>query len=411
MSTLISQSQGLTVLEPTTLTFNEGATTIALTNPLLTTTLRAVSSTYECIITAGGAQASDVRINGVSGPWTFTSLQADGFNYYETFKSELDSLTATFSSDFTDATLTYEFYINGTLSYTSVTTLDGTPLPDAINLVTTHSRLEDSYYLPLSPMPQISDTAEAGKTYSVNFKARAGDENRWYMSVPTTNPTLYGSDVTITGTQAEVNAHILASTFDMAERDFTGQLIIDYTQSVLTGPEDAGLYPYTQETGTLTIDVTADAGFSISTTAYDWQVNQNSLLSGIASIGDNLGTALPTSVDYRVTATLNAPAAHANGEFRTFGAGGTSVWDGIDTLVIEGNKTEVNSHLSAFEWWSRGPNDAFTFSVTIERNANSDGWVQMAQDTSVVMNTGAPQDNNLGVIWTYDEDTFMNFND
>lgn len=413
MSTLIRVSQGLSVISTRNLTFTEGATSIALNSPLVTSTVSGVSSTYECTITAGGVQADDVRINNVSGPWTFTSLQADGFNYFSIFKSELDALVATFSSDFTDATLTYEFTINGSVVNTSVTTLDGTPTPDAINLFTTHTTLEDSYYNILSPMPQIADPDEAGKTYSVNFKARAGDENRWYMYVPTNDPILYGSDITITGTQAEVNAHILASVFDMAERDFNGQLIIDYTQSVLTGPEDVSLYPYIQEAGTLTINVTPDAGFSISTAVYDWQVDQNNLLSGIASIGDNLGTVFPANVNYRVTATLNAPAAHANGEFRTFGTGGSSVWDGINTLVIEGNKDEVNSHLSAFEWWSRGPDDAFTFSVTIERNANNEGWVQMAQDTSIEMNVGAPYtfDQDLDVVWTYDEDTFMYFND
>lgn len=389
--------------------FNEGITTLPLPDVLTSGSIEnGCPLTYTLNVTATGPQANDLNIVGTGVTAvndTNWQIQSQDF---PTFLQNVNNLNANFSSDFSGVTnLSFEFLVNNRVEGTVTQVLNGSPIPDAINLVTTHTAVEDTRGFTPTLVPQIQDADEASKTYSVNFSAQTGDEERIRMRVPNTSPALYASDITLTGTQAEINQHIQEADFDFIEIDYSGTVVLNYTQSVQDPDGD-----YVQETGSMTFTLTQDGGFNIDTsTVYDWQVNQNNLLFEVASINDNLGnfTAfLP--VEYRVVATLDSPVDNANGEFRTFGTGGTSTWDGVDTLTITGTKDQVNSHLESFEWWSRGPNTAFTFVLTIERNINSAGFIQMASGT-VTMNTGDPEQNNLGVTWNYNEDEYMYFGD
>ena len=146
-----------------------------------------------------------------------------------------------------------------------------------------------------------------------------------------------------------------------------------------------------------------DLGYTVNTGPHDWTQHFNTLID-LATITDTRGD-YPT-VTYKAIIILDAPAAHANGEFRTFGSGGTSVWDGIDKITIEGDKTQINSHLATLEWWSRGPLDAFTVDLNIYRNINSAGNVLVKTENNIPFNAGTvlPSPTNTALTWIYNED-------
>ena len=161
----------------------------------------------------------------------------------------------------------------------------------------------------------------------------------------------------------------------------------------------------------LTLTATADAGggYVFDTGPYDWQTDVATDVSSLLNITDRRGDY--GTVTYRVYVTLDAPATTTNGEFRTFGSGGTSTWNGTShRLEVEGTKTEVNSHLASMEWWSRGPSDSFTIDITVDRNIESAGYVNVATSNDIVFNAGTAPDTYTDDPKTYDEDKDSSFN-
>jgi len=219
-----------------------------------------------------------------------------------------------------------------------------------------------------------------------------------------------------TGTKAECNDKLANIKF-LPSADYKVDIGAQYYQTQKTDN-----LPLISKDWTLKIRNTdVDDGYTVNAGPYTWTQNSNTTLSNFATITDSRGNGEFPDVVYRVYLTMDGSATNANGEFRSFGSGGQSVWDptggsfASGELSITGTKDEVNSHLSAIEWWSRGIIDGFTFTTSAFRGNSQDPTLTPIGTgvTTVTMNEGIilPSPANTNIARIYNEDTKTNFND
>ena len=355
----------------------------------------------------------------VPGEYTFTGTKAQ-------CNAELAAVTFNIRVDFI-GTVIVDYHQNqdtdtidqGTVA--NIVTVNVTSTVDATNIVQAGlAMVEDEYSWTFATPPQIADQAGAGsgKTYRVTMSPNAGTASAddvysmWTNSAYAVGGT-YGSTLVFEGTQAQINTAITSNWhLDKTTADNSYNFKIKWTQEVIAG---AVLAPYIQEVGLFTFDVTADvdAGYTVQTAYHNWNVDQAELLENFAAITDTRGDQADAStILYRTLITLDTPLTSANGTLSSAGAGGTTVWDGPSvTLTIEGNKTQVNSHLAAVTWTgANGFRNAFTMTTELLRNINSAGWLTHKTVLNKLMNSG----NGVvgeSTLWYYDEDEWTKFND
>ena len=124
--------------------------------------------------------------------------------------------------------------------------------------------------------------------------------------------------------------------------------------------------------------------------------------------GDQFDT---SNILYRARIVFDAPVTNADGVLSSAGTGGTSVWDGVDKLTIEGTKTQINTHLSSVSFTPTGTfSNAFTMAITLDRNINSEGWLFHRIITNILMDSGNGATSH-DTDRRYDEDESTLFND
>lgn len=220
---------------------------------------------------------------------------------------------------------------------------------------------------------------------------------------------------TFTGDTAAANAQLGAATF-LPGIDFTSTFNINLT---ITRPQQTGSITWSgtqiltdQDISVFNTGTNAAGGFAVNTGPYGWGTNIATTLNNFALITDKATDVTTQAVTYQVKLVLDAPASDANGELLSFGTGGTTVWDGVNTLTITGTKDQVNDQLEAVEWWSRGPQDTFTFSASLYRALDGGAWNLVKTETGVNMSPVFITVSPINLVnRTYKEDTPMNLND
>ena len=269
---------------------------------------------------------------------------------------------------------------------------------------------EDEQLFEFSTVPQIADQlgAGSGRTYRVTMSPATGADDvydMWTDSIYVVG-SVYSSTMVFEGTQAQINTALTSNWhLDRTTIDDTADFTINWLQEVITGATGV---PYTQETGSFAFDVTpdVDAGYTVDTTYNNWNVDTATALKTIATITDTRGDQYDAAtVLYRATIQTDTPVTNTDGALSSAGTGGTSVWDGTDTLTMEGTKTQVNSHLAALTWTGTGGfSNAFTMNTELLRNINSAGWLTHKSVTNILMNSGdGATGQNTGHVYNEDE--------
>ena len=299
---------------------------------------------------------------------------------------------------------------------------------DATNIIQTGLVIdEDEYQWTFSTDPQIADQAGggSGKTYKVTLAPSppippgflTNDVYDLSCTSSYITSATYGSTITMEGTQSQLNNVLNGSDgslrLDKTTADDQTDFVINYTQEVLVGGVGTAV-DYIQETGSFTFVVTpdVDAGYTVNTGPYVWNAGAASLLGTIGVVTDTRGDQFDAAtILYRATIQTDTPVTNTDGALSSAGTGGTSVWDSVDTLTIEGTKTQVNSHLATITWTGAGTfSNAFTMNTELFRNINSAGWITHKSVTNILMDSGNGA-SGKDTAWRYDEDEATLLND
>lgn len=355
---------------------------------------------------------------GVPGTYTVSGTKAN----LNTYLSQVPFNTTTVSDDKDTGSVTISYQQQQTTDsidqgYKAVgasITISG--VTDGTNVTQSNiAIIEDQQLYTFATAPQIDDQlgAGSGKTYRVTMSPNTGASDVYKMFTDSAYVVgaTYASTLVFEGTQTQINNAIVNNWhLDKTTPDDTTNFVIKWLQEVIAGATGA---PYVQDTGLLTFDVTpdVDSGMTVYAGYYAWNVGQTELLTDLAVITDTRGDQFDAAnILYRASIQFDSPVTNADGNLSSGGTGGTTVWDGTDTLTIEGTKTQVNSHLAATNWNAQGTfSDAFTMTITLDRNINSEGWLFHRQITNILMDSGnGATSHNADRRYDEDERTLLN---
>ena len=313
-----------------------------------------------------------------------------------------DVLTATISRQQQQTT---DGFDHGTTAVAATVTITG--VLDATFIEQTGLVIvEDKYNYTFPTPPQIADQlgAGSGRTYRITMSPNLPADDVYVMVSSSALSGTGTSTMVFEGTQTAINTAISTDwVLNKSVLDDSSDFRIDWLQEVIAGPGIGG--EYIQENGYFIFDVTpdVDAGMTVDQGPYFWIVGESELLTNIAVVTDTRGDQAD-SVLYRAEIQFSV-ITNTDGTLSSAGTGGTSVWDNINKLTIEGTKTQVNSHLATVSFNPIGTfSSAFDMSITLYREINGLGgfqWHRTITDILMDSGNGATNQNDPH---TYNED-------
>lgn len=377
--------------------YTEGGGDLSLT-PITLTTAENYSRVYTLSLTIVSANASNVSIlqsstagpllSRVSNTYIISSEYVNSFgvtiNNWAYFKLAIRGLTL----HFTNTDWGETFNISATFS-------DGaTTLADTIQIITTAvpdaTGMTQTITVPMAMNGTsltsagganvvIADANQSLKTYRVTYHVNDTTNGTGTSDLFVNNSVLgatWQKTFTVSGTQAYINSVIASSGvnnglyFHNYSPSFYGQSSISYTQEVLTSAEPGVVVPYVQETGTLTLNTTYTAPFTIG--ANQTYTEDSSVTFSLGSITDLAGDSWAYETCglyqghncYTVTATVTGSFTGSNPVYLTYS--GDSSMD--NTVTFTGTKSAVNALLASVQLIPPADyTSPLTISVTVTR--------------------------------------------
>jgi len=229
----------------------------------------------------------------------------------------------------------------------------------------------------------INDPNQANKTYRVTFTANNTTNSTGTSQMHLTTAPGGGTNsgwvnpLVITGTQSYINSQIYGNgtkyyglCFVNYNPDFQGQTTVSYKQEVLTSTEVGAIVPYVQETGTITLNTSYTAPFTVgSNPTY---IEDSSVTFSLGAITDQSQYNYPYETCglysglncFTLTATVAGTFTAENPVFLTY-SGDTAI---NNSVTFTGTAAYINGIISSLQLIPPADyNSNLTINITVTR--------------------------------------------